>query len=294
MTRIFDNYIIVDWSASSKPNSGSDSIWIGILKRDARRQMKFEHFNPSTRLEAFNILVEQLNVFNKRGDKSLLGFDFAIGYPNKTAEKLKLGGAPWSAMIDFLAKEMIDKPDNDNNRFQVASKMNRLMSNSAAPFWACPPKFVNSYLGAKKPDIKLPIDEMRLCDIKAKTASSVFKLYSPGSVGSQSLTGIPYVKKLRQAFEKLKIWPFETGLKSIERDDLDNFDIILCEIYPSMLKTKPEHGETKDLAQVRALSQYFAELDEAGKLRHEFAGAKDINESQKSIIENEEGYILGI
>lgn len=294
MTRLFDNYIIIDWSASSKPNKGSDSIWIGILKRDVRLQLRFEFFNPSTRAEALKILIEQLNNFNKRGDKTLLGFDFAFGYPIGTAKALGLGEIAWSQTHDFLAKEIIDKPDNDNNRFQVASKMNRLISGGAAPFWGCPPKFVNSYLQAKKPDIVCNLNEMRICDIDAKTASSVFKTYTPGSVGSQSLVGIPFIKKLRQHIENIKIWPFETKFQNITKDQDEDISIIACEVYPSMLKAKPENGETKDLAQERNLAYHFANLDNDGKLRFEFGGKRQFTQNEIMAIESEEGYILGI
>lgn len=294
MARLFDNYIMLDWSASSKPNTGSDSIWIYILKRDVRLQLRGESHNPATRHAAMEIIERELSAFAKRGDKTLVGFDFAIGYPNGTAAALKLADAPWSAMMKFLSKEIIDKPDNDNNRFQVASKMNRLISNSATPFWGCPPKMVNTYLQPTKSNTSLNLPELRICDSVGKVASSVFKLYTPGSVGSQSLTGIPYVQKLRDKFEKSRLWPFETGLKELNRDDIEDLDIIFCEIYPSLLKTKPNQGETKDLAQVRAIAEYFAKIDDDGKLEKEFSGKAKIEDSQKSIIENEEGWILGV
>ena len=34
--RLFSAYVIVDWSAASKPTTGADSVWIGVLKRDVR------------------------------------------------------------------------------------------------------------------------------------------------------------------------------------------------------------------------------------------------------------------
>ena len=60
------------------------------------------------------------------------------------------------------------------------------------------------------------------------------------------------------------------------------------------MKTKPNQGETKDLAQVRAIAEYFAKIDDDGKLEKEFSGKAKIEDSQKSIIENEEGWILGV
>ena len=33
--RLFSAYVVVDWSAASKPSTGADSVWIGVLKRGA-------------------------------------------------------------------------------------------------------------------------------------------------------------------------------------------------------------------------------------------------------------------
>ena len=57
MARLFNAYVIADWSANAKPKTGADSIWIGVLKRDVRFQFTFESFNPATRAEAEARLV---------------------------------------------------------------------------------------------------------------------------------------------------------------------------------------------------------------------------------------------
>ena len=49
MSRLFQAYIAVDWSAAAKPTTGVDSIWIGVLKRNVRFQLAFEAHNPATR-----------------------------------------------------------------------------------------------------------------------------------------------------------------------------------------------------------------------------------------------------
>ncbi|MCE3289702.1 MAG: cobalamin biosynthesis protein CbiG, partial [Caulobacter sp.] len=41
MARLFDAFVMVDWSASSTPKTGRDSIWIGVNKRDARFRPTF-------------------------------------------------------------------------------------------------------------------------------------------------------------------------------------------------------------------------------------------------------------
>jgi hypothetical protein len=295
MSRLFDNYIMVDWSASAKPATGADSIWIGVHRRDVRLQLRFESHNPSTRKAAYDLLISTLAEFDKRGDRTLLGFDFPLGYPQGTAAALKFEGTPWSAMHAFLAKEVKDKPDNANNRFQVAAMMNRLMSGGPFPFWGCPPRDVLTTLQSKKGRAHGAGDvpEHRRAELAAKGASPIWKLYTAGSVGSQALMGIPVVKKLRDQRADARIWPFETGYQPLTRDDLQDVKIVLAEIYPSLIKATPVLGEVKDLTQVRLIGEHFAALDEAGKLSAAFGPAKTLSAEDIAAITDEEGWILG-
>ncbi|GIU65847.1 cobalamin biosynthesis protein CbiG [Candidatus Phycosocius spiralis] len=296
MSRLFDNYVMVDWSAAAKPSLGVDSIWIGILRRDVRLQLRFEAQNPPTRHGALETISTLLTEFDKRGDRTLIGFDFPMGYPHGTAAALKLEGPAWQAMHLFLSKEIKDKTNNANNRFQVAARMNRLISNGPFPFWGCPPRDVLTTLDSKKtrPHEASDLPEHRLTEQLVKAASPVWKLFTAGSVGSQALVGIPIVQKLRDLREDARIWPFETGFKPLIREDLKDVRIVMAEIYPSMLKTQGKAGEVKDLAQVRAIGAHFAGLDEAGKLSACFGPAKSLTAAQITIVEQEEGWILGV
>nr|MDQ2861550.1 cobalamin biosynthesis protein CbiG [Pseudomonadota bacterium] len=109
MARLFNAYVIVDWSAASKRTTGSDSIWIGVLKRDVRFRLAFEHHNPATRREAEALIGAILDDRAKHHERTLLGFDFALGFPRGLAAALKLAGeAPWSAVwtqIDRMVKD---------------------------------------------------------------------------------------------------------------------------------------------------------------------------------------------
>ena len=115
-----------------------DSIWVGVLKRNVRFQMAFEAHNPATRVDAEKLLNGVLEDLKRKSERALVGFDFPLGFPRGTAAALKLGGEPWRALMEFAAKEVKDKPDNTNNRFQVGAKMNRLMTGGAFPFWGAP------------------------------------------------------------------------------------------------------------------------------------------------------------
>jgi hypothetical protein len=296
MSRLFDAYVMVDWSAASKPTTGADSIWIGVLKKNVRFQLAFEAFNPPTRAEAQALVEKKLADLARRNDRVLLGFDFPLGFPRGTAAALKLEGAPWRAVLDFVAREIKEKPDNTNNRFQVGAKMNRLMTGEAFPFWGCPPKDAQTMLAVKRPrdhtDADLP--ELRFSETQVKGPSPIWKLYYQGSVGGQALTGLPLVKRLKDKLsDGLKLWPFETGWKTMTPADLDGVAVVATEIYPSLFPLKPVGGEVKDAAQVRATAEHFAALDEKGRLGPSFGPKKD-QEAFADAVTQEEGWILGV
>ncbi len=292
-TRLFQAYVMVDWSASAKPATGPDSIWVGVLKRNVRFQMAFEAHNPSTRAEAEKLLNTVLDDLQRKRERALVGFDFPLSFPRGTAAALKLQGAPWRAMLDFVSKEVKDLPTNVNNRFQVGAKMNRLMTGEAFPFWGAPARDEQTMLSAKRVREHGPDDlpEFRLAEAAIKGPSSIWKLYYQGSVGGQALTGLPVIKRLREA-RKVKLWPFETGWQKLAPADLADTDAVFAEIYPSMFATKPNAGEVKDEAQVRGACERFNALDEKGQLAALFGPAKD--DARRETVEHEEGWILGV
>lgn len=297
MSRLFSAYVIVDWSAAAKPSTGADSIWIGVLKRDVRFRLSFESYNPATRAEAETRLAAILDDLKKRGERALVGFDFPLGFPRGLAKALALpGDRPWRAVWDQLAKMVKDKADNTNNRFGVGSEINRRLTGGPFPFWGCPPKDALTTLQPKRVREHGPDDlpEFRLADKAAKGAHSIWKLYYNGSVGGQAIVGIPAVRRLKDARgEAVRVWPFETGFKALTEADLDGVEVVVAEVYPSLLKAVPAPGEVKDLAQVRELAEHFAKLDETGKLAAVFAAPKGLDEDALVVAEAEEGWILG-
>lgn len=296
MARLFHAYVMVDWSASSKPKTGSESIWIGVLKRDVRFQLGFDSLNPATRADAERRLAALLDEFRKRGERVLLGFDFSLGFPRGSGRALKLKDESWEGVWSFLASNIVDKADNTNNRFAVASKMNRIMTDEARPFWGSPPKDVQRWLTSTKPpehgtDVP-PL--LRHAEVAARGSKPIWQIFGNGTVGSQTLLGIPAVRRLKAARgAELKIWPFETGWRALSAADLEEVETVVAEIYPSLLKAEPGPGEVRDLAQVRALCQHFARLDEAGKLGAAFGPPKDAPADLVVDVETEEGWILG-
>jgi hypothetical protein len=304
MSRLFNAYVIVDWSAAAAPKLGKDSVWIGVVKRDIRFRLTFEAHNPPTRQAAEAQLREVLADLRRRGDKALVGFDFSLGFPAGTSAALKLKAPGWRGMWAFLGQNLVDKADNTNNRFAVAAKVNRLMTDEARPFWGAPPKDVQRWLQPTKPapselDASLPpalrATERATQGLGKSAAKSIWQLTGAGAVGGQSLVGIPAVSRLKAELgDKALVWPLESGWREIEPADLQDREIVVAEVYPSLAAAKAEPGEVADRAQVRAMAEHFARLDEAGKLAPLFAPPKDVDPKLKAGVEEEEGWILGV
>ncbi|MFN3856242.1 MAG: cobalamin biosynthesis protein CbiG [Caulobacter sp.] len=298
MARLFDAFVMVDWSASSTPKTGKDSIWIGVNKRDARFRPTFEAQNPATRTAAMTALREILADLRRRGERVLVGFDFPLGYPEGTAARLGVDG--WQGMWKFLSDNVVDKPTNLNNRFAVANKMNRLMTDAARPFWGCPAKDAQTWLSSTKPEHGPDLPPVfRRAELatqgKGKSgAKSVWQIFGNGTVGSQAIVGIPAVAALKAELgDKARVWPFETGWSALKPSDLDGVEAVFAEVYPALGDVRPETGEIIDRAQVRALCEHFLRLDEAGKLGEAFAPPAAADEPTVALVQREEGWILG-
>lgn len=301
MSRLFGAYVIVDWSAGEGKKTGEQSLWIGVMKRDVRFRLSFEAHNPATRAEALGLIRSILADFRKRGDRVLLGFDFGLGFPRGTAARLGLKGEPWSALWSFLAKDVVDKADNSNNRFQVAAKMNRLMTDEARPFWGCPAKQAQRWLQPTKAAPSPDIPEFRATELAARAkgpksqAKSVWQMHGAGAVGGQTILGIAAVKKLVDELgESAAVWPYGTGWRALDGADVAPLSTLVVEVYPSLYPLDPEPGEVKDRTQVRVTAERFAKLDDAGKLGALFAPPAGVSDDERAVVEREEGWILDV
>lgn len=299
MARLFDAYIIVDWSAAEGKKTGEQSVWVGMARFDARFRPSFESHNPATRAEGEALIKKLVSEAMRRGERVLLGFDFALGYPVGTAARLKLTGTPWSAMWKFLGAEVKDKPDNANNRFAVANKMNRLMTDGPRPFWGAPAKQVQTWLSATRPDdVYAGTKEFRATEeaaIKGKQRpKSVWQMHGAGVVGGQTLLGIAMLTRLVGEWgPAAAVWPFGTGWSALKNEDVEPLSVVVAEVWPSLLPQKPEPGEVKDETQVRTLAQHLLRLDEKGELGALFAPPAKASDKLKAQVEGEEGWILG-
>jgi hypothetical protein len=291
--RSFDRYVVVDWSASARPTRGTDSIWICELGSGGRPVTA----NPATRGEAERLVRGTLLVASSRGERALVCFDFPYGYPRGTAAALGLQGEPWRALWTFLGERVQDDPvSNRNDRFEVASEINARLASHA--FWGAPIRRSFAHLSPRRDLGRYRIDaagagpgEWRQVEEvlrgRGHRPHSVWKLLGAGSVGGQTLVGIPVVARLRDdpALSSVSVvWPFEVG---VPRLPAGRPAIVHAEIWPSLTPVGAVEGRVRDEVQVTSLALELRAADRSGALATLFAAAPPA-------ASREEGWILGV
>jgi len=271
----FDRIAVVDWSASStlRPKPQADAIWIGV----ASAAGVATSYHPS-RYAAEQALVALIQQTRQAGENLLLGFDFAMGYPAGFAPQLT--GQPQArAVWRWLESQITDSPTQANNRFAVADAINRHFGGKG-PFWGHPQGQSFAHLSPRK-DVDyaaLGFAERRHVELVVPRAQPVWKLFTTGAVGGQSLMGLPMIHRLSHT-HGAAVWPFDAPA-----------DVTVAEVYPSLLAPAVAkalaQGGIKDEVQVRLLAQSLWRLGQDGQLEGLLAEAP--NEMRA-----EEGWILG-
>ena len=307
----FDRFIFADWSSSKGSNMGENSIWIGSCSRGAMKTV--EVVNPPTRKEALSHL--QKIITDNRNAKTLVGFDFGFGYPHEVYDKNTIG-KDWEALWKRLHKEILCKEcgNEKRNRFKLAQEWNK---EHRLCFWGEPnTKKGEQPIGLKKDKVRKIMDgmgELRITEkcIKRSDVKSQWQLYGKGSVGSQTLLGIPYAYELREYLNgnniDTKVWPFETDFTKKFKGQ-----VLICEVHfgaipevmlcvdkkVKLFKKNESHrlknDYPKDRMQVEKMCQFFAKKNESDiKQLLEFKWDR-FEKNEKDKITKKEGWILGV
>ena len=292
---MFDNVIVIDWSARSTPSPAKpsrDAIFLCVSRLSEGESRHPEYHR--TRISAMSRLRDILDGELVAGKRSLVGFDFSFGYPIGFAKGLT-GKVSGLAIWDWLAERIEDDVDNSNNRFEIAAQINNMFP-GIGPFWGAPSTVI--YAGLPHKGILRSghgMIEFRKTERASKTAQSSWKLFTTGSVGSQTLLGLKHLTGLRKFLgNHCQVFPLETGL------DLPDAPVVLCEIYPSYYKFNynepleiiyPDASyDILDARQVRGTCDNFAELIKNRQFIRYLFKLPNVNIS--TLIE--EGWIVGV
>ena len=287
----FDVIVIVDWSANGGPTRGTDSIWSYELQIHSGE--RGELVNHPTRLHARDHLLHML-LQRHEHHSVLMGCDFPFGYPAGFVHAADLespGLAPWAATWEHLTGRLTDDERNRNNRWAVAAELNERLGHHR--FWGAPLSQAGPHLPTHRPPAPAPdrTAEARLRS-QGRRPFSPGHLFGAGSVGSQSLTGIPVLHHLRHhpvLAHRCVVWPFETGLA---QPPPGPNGIVMAEVWPSAIDFNHVDHPVKDARQVVALADSLAADQRAGRLVQAFRPS--LAAEVAAVVVAEEGWVLGL
>ncbi len=281
--RLFDLVAMVDWSAAASPGPArpsADRCWIAWGSPKHRPEPAYFR----TRAAAVGILRDLLA---GTSGCALVGWDFPHGFPKGSLGGGRAAAARLTALVE-------DGPNGANNRFEAAAHLNRALSRPPGPFWGCPVERAGPALSVRRSGFEeRGFGEWRLVDgllrRRGTGIQSVWKLYTRGSVGSQTLLGLPAIHRLLidpALAGRSRLWPFETSW------DADLAGIVHAELWPSLADHARQPYSIKDARQVAAARDWALDLDAGGALRSRFARPVGLTLDEARSCLAEEGWIL--
>ena len=277
-----DRILILDWSAARGARRGRDSIWIG--QADAGG---ITAENPPTRTAAEARLGALIAEALARGERLLLGADFAFGFPAGFARRLTGAPAPLGVWA-WLAARVAETAGHGSNYRAAAAEANAMLG-GPGPFWGNGERIATPGLPRLRPPLPEGLATYRATDLAARAPGGgspkpVWQLAGAGSVGAQVLTGLPVLARLRAAHPgRVAVWPFE---------EIADAPVVLAEVYPSLIAPevaalKNASGMVADEAQVRLLAGALWRMAAVDGLGAMLGAAAERPEAA------EEGWILG-
>jgi len=270
--------VVVDWSGGNDrgPTPKKDAIWAAVVRDGKALPSCYLRNRQSAEAWLSTLFAAELSA----GRRVLAGFDFPFGYPAGFA-KVLVGRAAPLPVWDWFARHLHDTP-KANNRFELAARINDLFP-GVGPFWFNAGRQAFAALprcGRDRQDHSMA--EKRLCEQRANGAFTCWQLGGAGAVGSQVMTGLAVLSRLRTAFaDKISVWPFEALTAPV----------VLAEVWPSLyagqVRAALGPGDIKDEVQVRLLAQRIWAAQDAGELAGQLA-------APPMQARAEEGWILGV
>ena len=275
----FDTVVMIDWTGGRDTGRRprKDAIWAAVA-RDGEPAI------PRVYLRNREIAVEWLrDLFvaeMRAGRRVLAGFDFPFGYPAGFARRLT-GRADPLAVWGWMAEHLVDAPTG-NNRFELAGRINAMFP-GIGPFWFNASGREIPHLPHKgRARAGHGLEERRAVERSAKGSFTCWQMGGAGAVGSQVMTGMAALERLRRALDgHVAVWPFEPLTAPIA----------FVEVWPSLMadavRAAMRPGEIRDSVQVRVLARAIAEAARDGRLAR-------MLDAVPHAARAEEGWILGV
>ncbi|MBY6049583.1 molybdopterin-binding protein [Vannielia litorea] len=244
---MFDTFVMVDWSGGTDTGAKrrKDAIWIGVARRGEAATAEYMRNREVAEDALGRLLAEEM----AQGRRVMAGFDFPFGYPAGFARAV-CGQDDPLALWDWIEARIEDR-GGESNRFDLAGEVNRAVGGGAGPFWGNGLKRDIEGLPRRKDRYLNDFPERREVERLAKGAFTCWQMSGAGSVGSQVLTGLPVLARLRRKLGA-KVWPFEP---------LDGAPVALVEIWPSLvLPPRATRDEIPDREQVLRVAERLAAM----------------------------------
>ena len=251
--------VIVDWSAASTPRPrqpSPDACWIAYGWHGRPERPAPEYFRTR-----YDCLRRIAGLLDAHAGQAFIGVDFSLGYPlgPGTIDGPTPGETPLlpvgRALARHLAEQISDEPSGANNRFAVAADLNRRLARhigGPGPFWGCPPSAASVHLTPTQP--RTPVPAWRTVERKLKASGhrphSVWKLYTTGSVGSQTLLGLAAIGRWLDdpaIGPRLRLWPFDAGFGRPR----GRRTVVVAEVWPSLADLAPPGPNCPDIRDAR-------------------------------------------
>ncbi len=283
-----DTIVMMDWSGVNDrgPRPKADAIWSATCRMDAAGGGAEPPVYHRSIAAAETWLRDLIGREGLVGRRLLVGLDFPFGYPEGAGRRIAGSDDP-RALWAFFADAFAALGEGEG-RFHIAARLNALWPGDG-PFWFNGLKTDLGGLPRTRP-AALPegVPERRAADQAAPGAFTCWQMGGAGAVGSQAMTGMALIGRLRRDLQQVTVWPFEAPGA-----------VHLVEIWPSLFgdavaramddPSLPRDGggrPIKDAAQVLGAVREVAAAARDGRLERWLAAAP-------ASARQAEGWILG-
>lgn len=292
---LFTAYLVVSWSAASRPGRGKNTVWWCAVERGNTGTITHRLENPSTRVKALEQIGDLFSDWIARGVSGVAAFDFSFGFPRGFGQATGVRVPRWRGTWELISGRIRDEQIGRkwNNRFEVADSLNKLVDGDG-PFWSHPPNQEFSALVKTAPQ-NPGVPASRHCDDLIEPSRSVWKMMYGGSIGGETLLGIPYVQHLSTAIEledAVTVWPFDR--ESTKPIVSLQPRIVLAETTLAGVEAPADGEVPPSAAAARGLAEQFERLDRHGALASFLAAPDQLPDEIRKEVVTEEGWVLGL